>query len=421
LTLLDSAGPIPGYYDSPFPGEDGGPRRQLIPRAPGLDIKPGEKLGVVSRPSFMANMPVLRAPGEVFVQGNTPPTGPTTAWVERIDPESLATIVRSPDLPAGPFWPGGMLAHANGYLYVTYGRHCHKLDPDCALVASRELPHDRPYNSLIALSDGNLVMKDFIRDGSANSHFTLLDPERLEPIDAEVAIPEGSIARISLDRDDAGEFVYVVGDHTVFRYRYERQTLTRDEGWSYRYRTRPDDVQSYGWDPVLAGRRAWFMDNGDNRYQRTLEGTGIATGALQVHAVSTTDASDVLSFEPFGLAGGTIVNPPLVDASRNIIVAYDSGNSRIAAFRYGVGFERLWEHAFGASCHFLLYDGTGEIAVNDYRDGAEHLVVLDIESGAEKARAATGSTVQCVQFPSAGWRRDIYTCTFTTLSRVFVA
>ena len=39
----------------------------------------------------------------------------------------------------------------------------------------------------------------------------------------------------------------------------------------------------------------------------------------------------------------------------------------------------------------------------------------------EQARAATGSTLQCVQFPSPGWGRDIYACTFTTLARVFVA
>lgn len=422
MTAFDSAGPIAGYYDSPFPGEDGGPRRQLIPRSPGLGTKPGEKLGVVSRAAFLANMVVLRAPGEVFMQGSSAPAaGPTTGWVERIDPESLATIARSPDLPAGPFWPGGILAHENGYLYVTYGRYCHKLDPDCAVVASRELPRERPYNSLFALSDGNLVMKDFVRDGSSRSYFSVLEPGRLEPISGEIPIPEGSIARISRDTSKAGEFVYVIGDHTAYRYRYASGELARDETWSYTYRTRPDGVQSYGWDPVIAGGRAWFLDNGDNQYQRSLAGTGVATGALQLHSVSLDDSSDAVAFEPFGLPRGTIVNPPLIDASRRIVVAYDSGNDRIAAFRYaGRGFEHLWEHDFGASCHFLLFPDTGEIVVNDYRDEQEHVVVLDIESGDEKGRAATGSPVQCVQFQSPGWSRDMYMCTFTTLSRVFV-
>ena len=421
---LDSAAPIPGYYDSPFPGEDGGPRRQMIPRASGLGMRDGEKLSVISRPAVMANMVVLRAPGEVFVQGNTPPSADgTTSWVERIDPNTLATIARSPDMPGGPFWAGGILAHANGYLYVTYGRYCHKLETGCAIVASRELPQPQPYNSLLALSDGNLVMKNFVRDGAARSYFSVLDPDRLEPVMAEVEIPEGSIARISRDITAAGEeFVYVVGDHTIFRYRYDRGLLSRDEDWAHMYRTLPDGEQSYGWDPVIADGSAWFMDNGDNQYQRTLAGTGLATGALHLVRVSVDDASAATMFAPFGLPRGTIVNPPLVDAQRRIVVVYDSGNGRIGGFRYGSGaMEPLWEHAFNASNHFLLFPDTGEIVVNDYDAGNEHVVVLDIESGAERGRAATGSPMQAVLFQSPGWARDVYTCTFTALSRVFIA
>ena len=157
----------------------------------------------------MANMVVLREPGEVFVQGNTPPAaGDTTSWVERVDANTLATIARSPDLPGGPFWAGGILVHANGYLYVTYGRYCHKLDSGCALLASRELPHPQPYNSLLSLSDGNLVMKNFVRDGSSRSYFTVLDPERLEPVMPEVEIP-GRIDRAHLARYHAGRRVRV--------------------------------------------------------------------------------------------------------------------------------------------------------------------------------------------------------------------
>jgi hypothetical protein len=420
---LDSSAIVPGYFDSPFPGEDGGPRRQLIPRSPGLAIRDGQKLSVTARPAFMANMVVLRAPGEVFVQGNTPPTSDgTTSWVERIDPISLAMIARSPDLPGGPFWPGGIMAHANGFLYVTHGNHCHKLDEGCALIASRELPRPHPYNSLVALSDGNLVMKNFVRDGSSRSYFSVLDPERLEPVMPEVEIPEGSIARISRDITASGdEFVYVVGDHTIYRYRYERGRLSRDEDWAHTYRTLPDGEQSYGWDPVIADGSAWFMDNGENQFRGSLPGTGTATGPLHLIRVSLEDASVASMFSPFDLPSGTIVNPPLVDPTRRIAVAYDSGNGRIAGFRYGSGaFERAWEHAFNASNHFLLYPDTGEIVVNDFRDGSEHVVVLDIETGAERGRAATGSPMQSVVFQSPGWARDVYTCTFTTLSHTFV-
>ena len=421
MTDLDSAARVPGYYDSPFPGEDGGPRRQLIPRSRGLGLKPGERLSVTSRPALMANMVVLREPGEVFLQGNSQPFENTTSWVERIDPVTLAPLERSPNLPGGPFWAGGILAHANGYLYITYGRYCHKLDAGCALIASRELPRLQPYNSLLALSDGTLVMKNFVRDGSIRSYFSLLEPERLEPVCPEVEIPEGSIARISKDMSAEGEFVYVAGDHTVFRFRHTERALTRDDCWSYRYRLLPDGEQSYAWDPVIADGSAWFMDNGHNNFSRGLAGTGVAGGALHLHRVSVSDAHDTEMLTPFGLPHGTIVNPPLIDSARRVAVVYDSGNARIAGFRYGPGsFERLWDKAFGAANHFLLYPDSGEIAVNDFDGARDHLVLLDIETGAEKGRVATGSPLQSVVFQSPGWARDLYTCSFTTIARTFV-
>ena len=418
---LDSSGPIPGYFDSPFPCEDGGPRRQMIPRAPGLRLRDGETLQVAARTALFANMVVLRAPGEVFLQGNTQPWEGTTSWVERIDPETLAPLARSQDLPGGPFWAGGIMAHANGSLYVTYGRYCHRLDAGCALLASRELPQAQPYNSLLALSDGNLVMKNFVRDGSNRSYFSVLEPERLERTGPEVEVPEGSIARITRDISGGGEFVYVAGDHTIYRYRYERGVLARDESWQYGYRMLPDGEQSYAWDIVIADGSAWFMDNGANQFSGSFRGGGTASSPLRLYRVSLSDASDADVLTPFSDANhGTIVNPPLVDGSRRIAVAYDSGNGRIAGFRYGAGgFERLWEHAFNASNHFLLYPDEGEIVVNDYADGQEHLVVLDIESGAEQGRAATTSPVQSALFQSPGWSRDLYVCTFSTIARVF--
>jgi hypothetical protein len=264
-------------------------------------------------------------------------------------------------------------------------------------------------------------MKNFVRDGSTRSYFSLLEPERLEPVCPEVEIPEGSIARISKDMSAEGEFVYVAGDHTIFRFRYTDGALTRDDCWSYRYRLLPDDEQSYAWDPVIADGSAWFMDNGHNNFSSGLAGTGVARGALHLHRVSVSDANDMEMLTLFGLPHGTIVNPPLIDSARRIAVVYDSGNARIAGFRYGPGsFERLWGKAFGAANHFLLYPDSGEIAVNDFDGARDHLVLLDIKTGAEKGRVATGSPLQSVVFQSPGWARDLYTCSFTTIARTFV-
>jgi hypothetical protein len=181
------------YWQSPWPGEDGGPRREQAPhREGGLALRSGGTLTVTSRSVIAPTMVVLRDPGEVFVQGNTM-DGEGTAWVERVDPVSLAPLARSPDLAGGPFWPGGVAAHANRDLYVTFGCFCHRLAAGCSLVASRELPRERPYNSLVVLPDGHLVMKDFDLTTTEPAQLAVLEPEGLEVV-ATADVGEASIA-----------------------------------------------------------------------------------------------------------------------------------------------------------------------------------------------------------------------------------
>ena len=150
----------PGYWPSRWPAEDGGPRRRQRPAmGTGPGIAPGAA-EVRSREAIVATMPVLRDPGEVFVLRHT--GGPdAVSWVERIDPITLETLARSEELAAGPTWPGGLAAHANGSLHVVFGNHAHRLAPDLTLLASRELPRRVPYNSFVVVPDGHLVTKDF--------------------------------------------------------------------------------------------------------------------------------------------------------------------------------------------------------------------------------------------------------------------
>jgi len=358
-------------------------------------------------------MAVLRAPGEVFLTGHGFGDD-VTAWVERIDPSTLAPLARSPDLAAGPFWPGGIAAHANGSLYVTCGRWCHRLDTDCRPVASRELPQPRPYNSLLILPGGALVMKDLIRDGSARSRLIVLEPERLTPLGPEVEVPEASIARLGAD----GDTVYVVGDHTAFRFRWDARAgrLERDDAWQVPYRRSPD--QSYGWDPVIEGGYVWFMDNGDHRYSGTMRGAGVAPGPVHLVRAALADGAHTL-LPISGLPHGSVTNPPLFDPERRIAVAFDSANAWLAAWRLdGDAFVPLWSHPFGTASHMIRYPDTGELVVNDHGEAGDAVVVLDIETGAERARADTGSAVQSVVFPAVGWGRDFYYASFAVVARV---
>lgn len=416
----------PALWPSPWPAEDGGPLRQQVPHgAPGLGLGNGDELEVVSRFAIASTMTVLRDPGEVYLLGHSAGEG-AVSWVEQVDARTLATLRRSPDLPGGPVWPGGIAAHANGSLYVVFGRHAHRLSSDLEVIVSVELPRDRPYNSFVVLPDGCLALKDFggarpgkpDGDGVRDTELLVLEPDALRIV-GRCTLPEASIARLSADGAD----VYVVGDTSLLRVRWDGTSLVPDADFCPVYRTL--DGQTYGWDAVLADGAAWFLDNGagSDRYAGSFRGVGISSAPLHLVRVGLADGSVQLT-EICGLPNGLIANPPAIDVQHRVAVGYDSSNGVVAAFRFderGVT-ESLWTRSMLQAAHPLLFPDTGELVLFDFdpERNMDQVVVLRIETGEELARADTGSPVQSVVFGSAGWERDLYICSFATISRVSV-
>lgn len=123
-------------------------------------------------------------------------------------------------------------------------------------------------------------------------------------------------------------------------------------------------------------------------------------------------------------AGGSITNPPLVDVRRGIVIGYDSANAVLQAWHFNAPLRALtplWRKAlFGCASHMILYGDSGELVVNDYRRHGEEVVVLDVGSGAERARVRVGGLMQGVVFPSPGWGRDLYWSSMGRLARVHV-
>jgi hypothetical protein len=417
---------------------------------PALDIAAGERLSVTAvRDAVGTTMVILRDPGEVFVLrhtlGRRPLTDPVVAWVERVDPVSLEVIASSAQLPSGPFWPGGMAAHANGSLIVVTGNHCHRLSAGLELLETRRLPGPRPYNSFVVLSDGTLAMKDFDRELRSPARLVLLDPDTLLPCADEVVLPEPAIARLSADGDD----LYVVGASTVWRLSWDGARMLLDDEWSVPYLQAGN---SYGWDPVIAGGQLWFMDNGAHDFVTTMRGAGVAPGAMHLHRISLSDASDREAVVVSGVARGAVTNPPLYDASRRIAVAYDSANGVVQAFRFEGELTPLWRRSLSHAAHMILHPATGELVLDDFhgplvgrtrfgrslsrratgfirrpalrrlaRIGShDDVVVVDIETGEERGRAVVPSLMQSVVFPAPGFGRDVYWCSMTTLARVAV-
>jgi hypothetical protein len=414
----------PALWPSPWPAEDGGPRRLQVPATPvdGWALAPGGALAVTHRDAPGTTMAVLRQPGEVYVLRHTFGDD-AIAWVEQVDPVTLEVVRRSPDLPGGPMWPGGLAAHADGSLHVVFGHHAHRLAADTSLLASAVLPRALPYNSFVVLPDGHLVTKDFAgrRPGQPDgprqpAELLVLHPETLAVL-ARLDLPEPSIARLSADGDD----VYVVGDTSLLRVRWVGGALELDDTLRAPYRTRPG--QTYGWDAVIALGAAWFLDDGEgtDRYNGAFRGQGTSTDPLHIVRVDLGSGAVTLT-EVCGQPGGLIANPPLVDDARRLVVGFDSGNDALAAFDIaadGTLTER-WRRRQGHAGHLLLLPGTGQLITGDH-DGdrmADQVVVLDVETGAELARADTGSPLQAVTFPAVGWHDDVYLTSMSTLTRV---
>lgn len=411
------------YFTSPWPAEDGGAARLQTPHAtPGLKLQAGERLACTRRNTLLSTMTVLGAPGEVFLLTHSVLRShiglPTTAQVERIDPITLRTLEKSPPLPGGPMWPGGMAVHANGSLIAVYGRWAHRLDRHCNVLAHTELPVNLPYNSFVVLDNGLIVTKNL--SSSVNARLTVLEPDALQRVAPDAECPEPSIARLS----SLGNTVYVVGVRTLLRYHWNesRGRLEQDRDWSHDYIG--TTTQTYGWDAVLDGDNAWFMDNGRHNYVLRMIGSGMNPTPNRLIRVNLKNARDHAAWEVSGLPGGSVTNPPLVDLHRRIVVAYDSANCVLRAWRVleGGALEPLWDKTgFGAASHMLLYPDSGELITNDYRRWGEEVVALQIDTGQELGRVRSGGITQGVVFPSVGWNRDLYWSSMGRLARVFVA
>jgi hypothetical protein len=446
------------YWPEPWSCEDGGPRRQCWAEGiHGLGIVPGERLELAAvLDAYGTDMVIRRGRGELFALRHGMPldgpgASPVEAWVERLDPDTLAVRASTPRLPGGPYWPGGIAAHANGELLMVFGCWAHRLSLELEVLASHRLPSPRPHNSFVLLDGGELVTKDCDAPaGLEPSTVSVLDPETLMPLAPALRLPEPSIARLSCD----GESVIAIGTTRLFRLRLERDRgrLEIDEQWAPAYGPAPG--RSFGWDPVITPEHVLWMDQGRNRTDRTMLGSGSDPEPVRLWWARLDDGA-TRSLQISGLPYGTESNPPAWDPVRGVVIAYDAGNAVLAAWlMQGDELEPLWRREpLAHAGHLILYPDTRELVVQDWHDmpalrrpwvrrasrrvlpllarspaarraslrsGSDSLVVLDLDTGEEKARVAVPSPSQAFLFPAPGFGRDVYYQSLTTIARVQV-
>jgi len=452
-----------GYAASGWPAEDGGAARLQVPGAePGLRLGPSDRLGVLAERRVSGIQMIVRGADESLyalrsVLGRRVMKDPAKVVLERLDPLSLQPLASSPELPAGPWWAGGIAAVADGGIVAVSGRYIHRVNAQTMqLEASRELPVNAPYNSFVALPDGTLFMKDFDRSEQRPAKLLAVDPLTLADRAQPLTLPETVVARLSA----ADGKVYAVGVDHALRINWDGSRLELDS-WRHRYRS--GSGQGYGWDPVIAAGRLWFLDQGRHRFRISMRGSSLDSGPVRLHSVPLDDPTGATAVEVCGHSWGGITNPPLIDPDRMIAVGYDTANGQMTAFDIPTDPTEAprvrWRRAVHSGPHLLRWAESGELLVCDHRapwplhtraasrmlDGrasdllrrsgertpdlepklarrfaGEDAVVLELESGHELGRATLPVLAQSVMFPTAGANRDAILTTMTAIFRVGV-
>jgi hypothetical protein len=313
--------------------------------------------------------------------------------------------------------------HANGDLYVLNGRFCHRLDPECNVLAECELPVDGPYNGLLVMADGNIVTRNLGFREDDHASFVVLEPHDLTIVGEPLVLERRCMGRFSADRTESGEVIYFTTDSEVLRLRYQGGALTVDEDWCGRYRI--DDGQSDAWDTTVGSDSVWLTDMGRPRgWMRP------GTARQRAFRFSVADPSQRDMVDVVGMPNAWNPGPPLYEPVRRVLVHYDSVNGVVAAHRYHrpEDLQLLWIRPIRNYVQMMCWADTGELVVEDARTpssligaGDAEVVVVDIESGDEKGRAGIGVPATYGMFSTPGFTRDFYVASLAGgVARVFV-
>ena len=436
MTNSDRKEKLPGYFDSAWPVECGGNRRQKA--ATGKLLSKNSKTEMISTVSNKWNVMVIQREKNEFFLGGTMPyfNGPKPyGWVQKINSDSLEVLNESPQLPCGDHvWCGAIAAHENGSIIKVNGSFMHVLSPECEVILEKELPINQAHNGLLILSDGTIVTKDCRLENQQNSTITRLDPNTLELLHEPFALPEGSMGRIASDLNDDGEFIYIPGIERIWRIKVLPDALELDEDWQPQYRN-ANQSQGLAWDGCISEGSLWVMDNGDIESVRSIYGVNPNGRVAENTHLSWRNpapwkgrqrlikfdliSGEKASIEPFDKEGGGIIAPPVNVPEYEMCIAWDSINGGLAGIsttdrKLAVS----WQLDMRPTMQPVIFPESGELVINNFENGEDELIVVDIATGELLSRAKVNARLANGMFLTPGFNRDIFYCTTGTFSKV---
>ncbi len=424
-----------GYFNSHWPVECGGNRRQKIFNG-SLNIKEKSHHLITKVNNRWNVMFICRDDNEFYLAGTMPnflgdkPFG----WVQKINPDNLETVYESPNLECGEhIWCGAIAAHVNGTIINVNGSFMHILDENCNILKEIKLPIDQAHNGLLILSDGSIITKDIRVSNDTSSTLTRLNPESGELIGEPLKLPEGSMGRIACDIDDNGEYIYIPGIEHIFKIRVKKEQLVMEKNWLVQYREKNSD-HGLAWDGCISEGFIWLMNNGDIESVRSIfsrhpngrfssaPGTlswqrpALWKGNQQLLKVSIDNQTIdyvTLSNKP----GGGIIAPPVSIPKYNLCIAWDSLNGGL----YAVNQENLnieWSVNIRPTMQPVVFLDSGELIINSYENNSDHIVVINLENGELIKKIDLKSPLANGMFLTPGINNDIYYCSTLTIAKI---
>ncbi len=360
----------------------------------------------------------------------TPAATTRSRGSSRSIPETLEPVVRSPDLPGGPTWPGGT-GRARERIALRRVRPArppprpgHGADRDATAPTQPSVqqlrdPARRPP-----------------RDQGLRRHASRAGPDR-RPIRPSSSSSNPTRSRSSLashcpnGRSRGSPRTGTTSTSSATRRcsacggTAPRASLELDDGFQPRYRHL--DGQGYGWDAVIDAGAAWFLDNGNGseRYAGSFRGLGISGAPLHLVRVDLATGAVTLT-EICGRPNGIVANPPVVDPERGIAVGLRQQQRRA---------RRVLDHGRRRARAALVAGPAPRVAhdpVPRHRRARHRgLRPRAVRRPGRRPRhrdrrpRRPGRTRPARSSPwcsrAAGFGRDLYLCSFSTLTRVTVA
>ena len=341
--------------------------------------------------------------------------GQSAPHITKYNPFTGEQIRLELDRGAGSDYIGGALIHANGYVYVAFQSHVYKIEPESMTI---ERSVDMPlapglesrftiYNGLTTSSTGELITKYWSLFDDAST-FILMDPDTLE-ITAQLDHPGASPRLTVAPAADGTEYLYHLNRRETFRMRIEAGALTLDTDW-----LAPYDPYNTGLaeneeptSPVLVDGRVFYTTN-----------TAVtATNPMRIfwqdvetqYQPEQTPLTGPELFDGVEGAGWSFFHVA-VDEFTGIIIGGDQSNGLITAVRV-VGddqLERLWQVELTHSAQPMIVSDREMVYINDFVDGHDHLVVLDLTTGEELLRVPTPARRASITSIIASSANEVY-------------